>query len=92
MTNKIVSLEDQEGPFQGMLQRVLRMVPDKDKSDKKLQRFLAFRLKVDGEAATSEYLIRKIREILQCSYTGSFYDFIKNDVVKRECGSLLTKP
>lgn len=92
MTNKIISLEDQEGPFQGMLQRVMRMVPDKDKSDKKLQRLLAFRLKIDGEAATSEYLVRKIREIIQCSYTGSFYEFIKNDAVKRECGSHLTMP
>ncbi|MGA8241145.1 MAG: hypothetical protein WB818_11260 [Desulfobacterales bacterium] len=92
MTNKIISLEDQEGPFQGMLQRVMRMVPDKDKSDKKLQRLLAFRLKVDGEAATSEYLVRKIREIIQCSYTGSFYDFIKDNALKRECGSHLTMP
>jgi hypothetical protein len=70
----------------------MRMVPDKDKSDKKLQRLLAFRLKIDGEAATSEYLIRKIREIIQCSYTGTFYDFIKNNALKRECGSHLTMP
>ena len=75
-----------------MLQRVMRMVPDKDKSDKKLQRLLAFRLKIDGEAATSEYLIRNIREIIQCSYTGSFYEFIKNDAVKSKCGSHLTMP
>lgn len=92
MTNKIISLEDQDGPFQGMLQRVMRMVPDKDRSDKKLQRLLAFRLKIDGEATTSEYLIRKIREIIQCAYTGSFYDFIKNDAVKRDCGSHPTMP
>ena len=92
MTNKIIILEEQEGQFQVMLQRVIRMVPDKDKSDKNLQRLLAFRLKIDGEAATSEYLIRKAREIIQCSYTGSFYEFIKNDAVKRECGSHLTMP
>ena len=92
MAHKIIILEDQEGPFQVMLQRVIRMVPDKDKSDKKLKRLLAFRLKIDGEAATSEYLIRKIREIILCSYTGSFYVFIKNDAVKRECGSHLTMP
>ncbi|MFZ0242839.1 MAG: hypothetical protein WAL90_14440 [Desulfobacterales bacterium] len=86
MTNKIISLEDQDGPFQTMLQRVIRMVPDKDKSDEKLRRLLAFRLKIDGEAATSEYIIRKVREILHCSYTGNFYDFIKNDAAKRTCG------
>ncbi|MFZ0611035.1 MAG: hypothetical protein WAM73_02235 [Desulfobacterales bacterium] len=86
MTNKIISLEDQDGPFQAMLQRVIRMVPDKDKSDEKLRRLLAFRLKIDGEAATSEYIIRKVREIIQCSYTGNFCDFIKNDAAKRTCG------
>ena len=90
MAKKIIALENQEGPFQGTLRRVMRMVPDKDKTDKKLQRLLAFRLKIDGEAATSEYVVRKIRETLQCSYAGSFYDFIKDDAVKRQCASQLT--
>ena len=48
MAHKIIILEDQEGPFQVMLQRVIRMVPDKDKSDKNLKRLLAFRLKIDS--------------------------------------------
>jgi hypothetical protein len=61
------------------------MVPDRDKNDKSLQRLLAFRLRIDGEAALNEYLIRKIRETIKCAYTGSLYDFLKNDLIAKEC-------
>ena len=61
MADKIISIEQQDGPFQKSFQRVMRMVPDRDKPDKKLQRLLAFRLRIDGEAALSEYLIKKIK-------------------------------
>ena len=54
MSDKLISIEEQEGPFKMILQRVLRMVPDRDRNDKKLQRLIAFRLKIDGEAAISE--------------------------------------
>jgi hypothetical protein len=61
------------------------MVPDRDKKDKNLQRLLAFRLKIDGEAAMSEFLIRKIRETIKCAYTGSLYEFLKDDLIEKEC-------
>ena len=79
MSDKLITLEDQEGPFQMVFRRVMRMVPDRDKKDKKLQRLIAFRLRIDGEAATTEYLIRKIKEAIKCSHTSSFYDFLKDD-------------
>jgi hypothetical protein len=63
----------------------MRMVPDRDKHDKKLQRLIAFRLKIDGEAAISEYLIKKIKEAIKCSYRGSLYDYLKDDLEAREC-------
>jgi hypothetical protein len=85
MADKLISIEEQEGPFKMILQRVLRMVPDRDKQDKKLQRLVAFRLKIDGEAAISEYLLKKIREAIRCSYAGSLYDFLKDDLESREC-------
>ena len=85
MDQKIIAIEEENGPFQVVFQRVMRMVPDRDKSDKNLQRLIAFRLKTDGEADTSEYLIRKIREVIRCSYTGSLYDFLKDDLKEREC-------
>jgi len=85
MSAKLISIEEQDGPFKMILQRVLRMVPDRDKHDKKLQRLIAFRLKIDGEAAISEYLLKKIREAIKCSYTGSLYDYLKDDLEAREC-------
>ena len=85
MTDKIISIEQQEGPFQKAFQRVMRMVPDRDKKDKKLQRLIAFRLRIDGEAALSEYLIKKIKTAIKCSYNGSMYDYLKDDLVAKEC-------
>ena len=85
MTDKIISIEEHAGPFQVVFQRVMRMVPDRDRHDKKLQRLIAFRLKIDGEAAISQYLIRKIREAINCSYSGSLYDYLKDDIEMKEC-------
>jgi hypothetical protein len=92
MSDKLITIEKQDGPYQAVFQRMMRMVPDRDKNDKNLQRLLAFRLRVDGEAALSEYLIRKIRETIKCAYTGSLYDFLKDDVIEKECRSESEKP
>ena len=85
MSDKIITLEEQSGPFQVVFRRIMRMVPDRDKNDKNLQRLLAFRLKIDGEAVLSEFLIRKIRETIKCAYTGSLYEFLKDDLIEKEC-------
>ena len=91
MSGKVIAPENIEGPFQASFQRVMRMVPDKDKTDTNLQRLLAFRLKTDGEAATSEYIVRKIKEVLECAYNGRFYDFIKDDLILNECNDGASK-
>ena len=85
MPDKIVSIEETPGAFQMSFQRVMRMVPDRDKDDKKLQRLIAFRLNLDVEAAMSEYLIKKIRDAIKCSYIGTLYDFLKDDEQSAEC-------
>jgi hypothetical protein len=85
MVDKVISIEEQDGPFQTVFQRVMRMVPDRDKQDKKLQRLIAFRLRIDGEAAISEYLIKKIKEAITCSYKGSLYDYLKDDLLEKTC-------
>jgi hypothetical protein len=85
MTDKIIAIEQQEGPFQKVFQRVMRMVPERDKQDKKLQRLIAFRLRIDGEAKLNEYLLKKIKTAIKCSYSGSMYDYLKDDMVAREC-------
>ena len=83
--DKIISIESVEGPHQLILKRIWRMVPDRDRDDVELRRLLAFRVRVDGEAATSEYLMRKIRDMIQCAYNGRLYDFLKNDDVASRC-------
>jgi hypothetical protein len=85
MNDKVIKLEDHLGPLQTSYERLLQMVPERDKEDTDLKRFIAFRLEVDGEAAVSEYLVRKIREMIRCAYRGRFFEFIKDDVLEREC-------
>ena len=85
MSDKLVTIEAQDGLYQPLFQRIMRMVPDRDKNDQNLRRLLAFRLRIDGEAALSEYLIRKIRETIKCAYTGKLYDFLKDDLIEKTC-------
>ena len=87
MADKLITLEEKNGPFQAVFQRIMRMVPDRDKNDKNLQRLIAFRLKIDGETALNEYLTRKIRKKIKCNYSGNLYDFIKDDSIQKECTS-----
>lgn len=86
MSGKIISIEDSEGPFHTVLERIMRMVPERDRRDTCLQRLIAFRLKSDGENATREYLMFKIREMIQCAYAGRLFDFLKDDEKRKECG------
>jgi hypothetical protein len=79
MNRKVINVESRRGVPLFVLQRVMRMVPDRDKGDKRLQRLLAFRLQHDGEAATCEYLMRHIRRYIRCPEPRCFYDFIVQD-------------
>jgi hypothetical protein len=83
--DNIITIEDDSGPYRLVLHNVMRMVPDKDKSDIALKRLLAFRLRTDGEGATRDYLMHQIRTMIQCAYTGRLYDFLKNDQQSRTC-------
>ena len=85
MPGEIVHIEEKEGPYLDILKRVMRMEPEKERKDVILQRLIAFRLRVDGEIATRDYLLDKIREVIQCAYTGSLYDYLKNDLEEKEC-------
>ena len=87
MTDKVISIESIGGPYQDVLKRIMRMVPDRDKHDVELQRLLAFRLRLDGEGTTSEYLMHKIRDMIQCAYHGRLYDFLKDDEMEHACHS-----
>jgi len=86
MKGKLISIEKENGPFGMVFTRVMQMVPDRDRNDTSLQRMIAFRLKNDGEGATRRFLISRIREMIQCAYTGRLYDFIKDDKKRERCG------
>ena len=92
MTQKVIAIEEKDGPLRAMLQNMMRMVPDRDRDDVNLQRLLAFRLHLDGEAALKEYLMTHIRAAAQCAYTGRLYDFLRSDLTARECGEHAADP
>lgn len=80
MAKKIIEIEEREGPFQMMFQRVMDWVPKEDQENKNLQRLIAFRLEIDGENATIQYLKDKIQEAKDNSHKGSLYDFLKDSI------------
>jgi hypothetical protein len=86
MDGNLITIENRKDPYWYLYQRVMRMVPDRDRGDPRLQRLLAFRLRRDGEAATHEYLIRKVRDRIRCRFDGSLYEFLKDDRAENECG------
>jgi len=92
MADNLIAIEEMNGPYQTVFQRVMRMVPDRDRTDKKLQRLLAFRLLRDGESETREFLIREIRNIIRCAYTGSLYRYLTDKNIRDECGPQPSRP
>ena len=92
MTAKIIAIEETMGPLRGSFGNILRMVPDRDRHDVNLQRLLAFRLRIDGEAALKDYLLSRIRDAIQCGYSGSLHDFLKRDPQNAECPSDAEEP
>ena len=85
MAADIINIEDHDETLHATLERVMLLVPEKDRQDVHLQRFIAFRLKLDGEPETRAYLVDKIEEVIQCAYTGSLYEFLKDDIREKEC-------
>ena len=85
MTDNVIRIEDNDSAMGVLLERIMRMVPDRDKNDQNLRQLLAFRLRLDGEDRIRDYLMQKIRASIECGYIGSFYDFIKDDLKEQEC-------
>lgn len=85
MTDNVIRITDKDGSIDMLLERIMRMVPDRDKNDQNLRQLLAFRLRLDGEERIRDYLMQKIRAAIKCGYIGSFYDFIKDDLKEQEC-------
>ena len=92
MTADIINIEDRDDALHDTIKRVMLLVPEKDKQDLNLQRIIAFRLKLDGEPETRAYLVKKIEEVIQCAYTGSLYEFLKDDFHEKDCVAKKEKP
>jgi len=75
-SDKIIAIEERSGPRREMLDRLLRIVPDKDRDDKNLLRLLAFRLQGSGEGATAEFVMQAMRDKIRAGFTGSLYAFL----------------
>lgn len=64
--------------------RLMALVPIKERSDIKLKRFLLFRMKIDGEEATRDYLLKGIDHAKKSAFGGSLYEYLK------DCGESLS--
>ncbi len=78
MGAEIINLETSQGAHLLVLQRIMRMVPDRDKDDPELKRLLAFRVMTDGENVTKEFLMEQIRAMIMSSYSGSLLHWLLN--------------
>lgn len=87
MSDKIVSLEKRDAALQKDLERLLQIVPSRHQQDGDLRRLIAFRLKIDGFTPTRTYIVRKIREMNACGFSGRMFDYLKDDQAEKSCRS-----
>jgi len=76
MTQKIIYPEDMMGGENQAFQRLLALVPAEERTDTKLKRFLAFRLRIDGEDATRAYLLKGIEHARESAFKGTLYEYL----------------
>jgi len=76
MTQKVIFPEDMMGEENQAFKRLMALVPDEDKTDLKLKRFLVFRMRIDGEEATRAYLLGGIEHARESAFNGALYDYL----------------
>ena len=86
MPSKVIFPEGIEGPIHDAFIRLMKLIPDEQRTEIKLQRLIAFRLKLDGEDLTRGYILKKIEHAAECQYAGNLYDFMKDDRIEMSCG------
>jgi hypothetical protein len=85
MPQNIVSLENLDPALQKDLNRLMQIVPARHQEDGDLRHLIAFRLKLDGITPTRSYIVRKIREMNACGFSGRMYDYLKDDQGHNSC-------
>lgn len=86
MPSNIIFPEGIEGPIHDAFTRLMDLIPKEQRTEKKLQRLIAFRLKLDGEDPTRAYILKKTEHAVECQYAGNLYDFMKDDRIEMSCG------
>ena len=76
MTSKVIFPEDMFGEGSRSFERLMELVPPKDRPDIKLQRFLVFRMKIDGEVATRAFLLEGIANARESAFDGTLYEYL----------------
>jgi hypothetical protein len=85
MSDKIVSLEKRDAALQKDLERLVQILPARHQEDGDLRHLIAFRLKLDGFTPTRSYIVRKIREMNACGFSGRMFDYLKDDQAENAC-------
>ena len=76
MSDRVIRLEEQAIVDPQELDKLMRLVPDDQRGDTRLKRFLAFRLKLDGLVASQVYLSNKLVIAEKSGYRGRLYAFL----------------
>jgi len=76
MTQKVIFPEEVFGEGCRSFQRLMELVPAKDRTDIKLKRFLVFRMKIDGEEATRAFLLNGIEHARDADFNGTLYEYL----------------
>ena len=79
MSGTVIRLEEQAMVDMEALGQLMRLVPDDQRGDIRLKRFLAFRLKLDGLVATQVYLANALFAAEKAAYHGPLFDFLCRD-------------
>ncbi len=86
MDNKVIEIKSSSDGSNKVVDELLKMLPENQRGDERLKRLIAFRLKLDGEGPTRDYLYRKMKHITACGFTGDLYDFLKDASQEEACG------
>ena len=79
MSDRVIRLEEQSIVDPQELDQLMRLVPSGQRGDIRLKRFLAFRLKLDGLAATQVYLTNQLVMAEKSGYRGRLYAFLSEE-------------
>ncbi len=85
MKKDLIDIDNLPGEEQDRLDQLMVLAPPADRDDVRLRRLLLFRLRLDGFPTTRSYLVEKTRSADRCRFSGSLYDYLKDDVEEKAC-------